>query len=271
MKFATIMFSLLTFASVTLPALCRGFDRLPLPENQDAVAVRGRRRRRRHRAPARRQHGQAPRADHLHRKPHRRRQHHRHPNGRNCAGRRLHHHHRRHDHARAGAGGLSEPALRSDQGFYHHRTDRNLRHPAGRGQGLCRQRFARTDRDDEEGANRCSTAAGASARPDISAAKSCRSARASASSMFRSAGVAKVTNDLLGGHISLRMVDMATGTPFVRDGQLKALAACGERSPSLPQVASYKDQGIDFERSLSWVMYAPQRFRRPSRENFPPR
>ena len=70
-------------------------------------------------------------------------------------------------------------------------------------------------------------------------------------------GVAKVTNDLLGGHISLGMVDMATGTPFVRDGQLKALAACGERSPSLPQVGSYKDQGIDFERSLSWVMYAP--------------
>jgi tripartite-type tricarboxylate transporter receptor subunit TctC len=70
-------------------------------------------------------------------------------------------------------------------------------------------------------------------------------------------GVAKVTNDLLGGHISLGMVDMATGTPFVKDGQLKALAACGERSPSLPQVASYKDQGIDFERSLSWVMYAP--------------
>ena len=29
------------------------------------------------------------------------------------------------------------------------------------------------------------------------------------------------------------------------------------RSPSLPEVASYKDQGVDFERSLSWVMYAP--------------
>jgi tripartite-type tricarboxylate transporter receptor subunit TctC len=70
-------------------------------------------------------------------------------------------------------------------------------------------------------------------------------------------GVAKVANDLLGGHISLGMVDMATGTPFVKDGKLKALVACGDRSPSLPDVASYKDQGIDFERSLSWVMYAP--------------
>jgi tripartite-type tricarboxylate transporter receptor subunit TctC len=32
---------------------------------------------------------------------------------------------------------------------------------------------------------------------------------------------------------------------------------CGGRSPSLPDVASYKEQGVDFERSLSWVMYAP--------------
>ena len=50
---------------------------------------------------------------------------------------------------------------------------------------------------------------------------------------------------------------MATGTPLVKDGKLKGLAVCGGRSPSLPQVASYKEQGVDFERSLSWVMYAP--------------
>lgn len=70
-------------------------------------------------------------------------------------------------------------------------------------------------------------------------------------------GAAKLANDLLGGHIRLGMLDMATGTPFVKDGKLKALAVCGGRSPSLPQVGSYKDQGVDFERSLSWVMYAP--------------
>lgn len=70
-------------------------------------------------------------------------------------------------------------------------------------------------------------------------------------------GTAKLANDLLGGHIKLGMLDMATATPFVKDGKLKALAACGGRSPSLPQVKSYKDQGVDFERSLSWVMYAP--------------
>jgi tripartite-type tricarboxylate transporter receptor subunit TctC len=70
-------------------------------------------------------------------------------------------------------------------------------------------------------------------------------------------GAAKLANDMIGGHISVGLVDMATGTPLVKDGKLKGLAVCGERSPSLPEVASYKEQGVDFERSLSWVMYAP--------------
>jgi tripartite-type tricarboxylate transporter receptor subunit TctC len=70
-------------------------------------------------------------------------------------------------------------------------------------------------------------------------------------------GAAKLANDMIGGHISVGLVDMATGTPLVKDGKLKGLAVCGGRSPSLPQVASYKEQGVDFERSLSWVMYAP--------------
>jgi tripartite-type tricarboxylate transporter receptor subunit TctC len=63
--------------------------------------------------------------------------------------------------------------------------------------------------------------------------------------------------DMLGGHITVGFVDMATGTPFVKDGKLKALAVCTQRSPSLPQVASYKEQGIDFDHTLSWVMYLP--------------
>lgn len=70
-------------------------------------------------------------------------------------------------------------------------------------------------------------------------------------------GAAKLANDMIGGHIPLGTLDMATATPLVKDGKLKALGTCGDRSPSLPDVASYKDQGIDFERSLSWVMYAP--------------
>ena len=70
-------------------------------------------------------------------------------------------------------------------------------------------------------------------------------------------GTAKLANDLLGGHIRLAMLDMVTGTPLVQEGKLKALAVCGDRSPSLRDVASYSEQGVPFERSLSWVMYAP--------------
>ena len=70
-------------------------------------------------------------------------------------------------------------------------------------------------------------------------------------------GIAKLAGDLLGGHISLATLDMATATPLVKDGSIKALAACGERSPSLPDVATYKEQGVPFDRSLSWAMYAP--------------
>src|SRR4029450_4489997 len=68
---------------------------------------------------------------------------------------------------------------------------------------------------------------------------------------------AKLANDLMGGHISVGLVDMATATPRGEGGKVKGLAVCGGRSPSLPDVASYKEQGVDFERSLSWVMYAP--------------
>ena len=70
-------------------------------------------------------------------------------------------------------------------------------------------------------------------------------------------GIAKLAGDLLGGHISLATLDVATATPLVKDGSIKALAACGERSPSLPDVASYGEQGVPFDRSLSWAMYTP--------------
>ncbi|QHJ00576.1 tripartite tricarboxylate transporter substrate binding protein [Xylophilus rhododendri] len=70
-------------------------------------------------------------------------------------------------------------------------------------------------------------------------------------------GASQIMTDMLGGHITVGFVDMATGTPFVKEGKLKPLAVCTQRSPSLPQVASYKEQGIDFDQLLSWVMYMP--------------
>lgn len=70
-------------------------------------------------------------------------------------------------------------------------------------------------------------------------------------------GTTQVVTDVMGGHIELGFIDMATGTPFVRDGKLKALAVCTRRSPSVPDVASYKEQGVDFDRELNWAMYVP--------------
>lgn len=73
--------------------------------------------------------------------------------------------------------------------------------------------------------------------------------------------VAQIQTDLMGGHVKLAYIDMASGTPMVKSGRVKALATCTSRSPSLPTVASYDDEGIDFAGkrmgALRWAMYAP--------------
>lgn len=73
--------------------------------------------------------------------------------------------------------------------------------------------------------------------------------------------VAQIQTDMLGGHIKLAYVDMASGSPMVKSGRVKALAACTSRSPSLPAVRSYDEEGIDFEGkrmgALRWALYAP--------------
>lgn len=79
--------------------------------------------------------------------------------------------------------------------------------------------------------------------------------------------VAQIMTDVMGGHIKLAYVDMASGSPMVKDGRVKALAACTSRSPSLPDVASYDDEGIDFAGkrmgALRWALYAPAGLPRP--------
>ncbi|HRO59447.1 MAG TPA: tripartite tricarboxylate transporter substrate binding protein [Burkholderiaceae bacterium] len=74
--------------------------------------------------------------------------------------------------------------------------------------------------------------------------------------------VAQIQTDMLGGHVKLGFVDMASGSPFVKSGRVKALGSCTSRSPSLPQVGSYEDAGIDFgdERGTPpmWAIYAPK-------------
>jgi len=48
---------------------------------------------------------------------------------------------------------------------------------------------------------------------------------------------------------------------MVKAGRVKAITACTSRSPSLPYVGSYDDEGIDFQGkrmgALRWALYAP--------------
>lgn len=70
-------------------------------------------------------------------------------------------------------------------------------------------------------------------------------------------GTTQIMTDIMGGHIDVGFVDMATATPMVTQHKVKALAVCTKRSPSVPDVSSYKEQGIDFDRDLNWAMYVP--------------
>ncbi|MCO4862592.1 tripartite tricarboxylate transporter substrate binding protein [Cupriavidus sp. WGlv3] len=76
-------------------------------------------------------------------------------------------------------------------------------------------------------------------------------------------GTAQIVTDIIGNHISVGFVDMVTATPFVQEGKVKALAVCTRRSPSLPNVPSYQEQGVEFDRELTWVMYVPARTPKP--------
>jgi tripartite-type tricarboxylate transporter receptor subunit TctC len=69
--------------------------------------------------------------------------------------------------------------------------------------------------------------------------------------------VPQVLNDVAAGHIKLGFVDMTSGTAFVKSGKAKAVSTCTSRSPSLPEVRSYIDEGIDFNRIFRWGLYAP--------------
>ncbi len=81
-------------------------------------------------------------------------------------------------------------------------------------------------------------------------------------------GVGPIQNDLLGGQLKLAFVDMATGSPMVKAGRVKALGSCVSRSPSLPEVRGYDEDGINYAgKSViapMWAMYAPAGTPRPA-------
>lgn len=59
-------------------------------------------------------------------------------------------------------------------------------------------------------------------------------------------GVALALNDMVAGHISLVFVSQSTASSQVAGGKARVLAVFGpKRSPSLPDVATFREQGVD--------------------------
>ncbi len=69
--------------------------------------------------------------------------------------------------------------------------------------------------------------------------------------------VPQVITALIAGDVKVGFTDMTSGSVAVKSGQIKALASCTSKTPSLPEVGSYVDQGINFDRKFRWVLYGP--------------
>lgn len=66
-------------------------------------------------------------------------------------------------------------------------------------------------------------------------------------------GTAPATNDVLGGHIPLAVLDIPASLQLIRDGKLKALGVtAAKRVPFLPDVPSLSEAGIAGYESVGW-------------------
>jgi tripartite-type tricarboxylate transporter receptor subunit TctC len=72
-------------------------------------------------------------------------------------------------------------------------------------------------------------------------------------------GGAQVITDLLGGQIALMFVNQLGALPHITAGKVKALAvASAERSPALPQIPTFAEQGYpDMKVSVWWGIMGP--------------
>ena len=65
-------------------------------------------------------------------------------------------------------------------------------------------------------------------------------------------GTSTALPDLLGGRIDIAILDAVSMTPFVKSGQVRALAITGpKRAPALPDVPTLFESGVDF-RTVGW-------------------
>ena len=72
-------------------------------------------------------------------------------------------------------------------------------------------------------------------------------------------GGAAVYTDLIAGQIQVMFNNQLGATPYIRSGQLRALAITGNnRSPQLPDVPTFREQGIaDFNVFVWWGVIGP--------------
>ena len=79
--------------------------------------------------------------------------------------------------------------------------------------------------------------------------------------------MAPLQNDVLGGQIKLGFFDTASGAALMKTGRVKALGMCVARSPSMPEVRGFEEDGIDFSGKTvtqpMWAVYAPAGTPRP--------
>ncbi|MES2187367.1 MAG: tripartite tricarboxylate transporter substrate binding protein [Pseudomonadota bacterium] len=71
-------------------------------------------------------------------------------------------------------------------------------------------------------------------------------------------GTGGATNDLLGGQVPVMIGDTQVTIQHVRSGRLNAVAVVGtERNACLPEVRTLKEQGVDFDLTYWWGLFAP--------------
>jgi tripartite-type tricarboxylate transporter receptor subunit TctC len=73
-------------------------------------------------------------------------------------------------------------------------------------------------------------------------------------------GSAGAINDVAAGHVSAMIAPVHTVMPLVKAGKLKMIAVTGAtRSPLLPNVGTFKEQGVDFMDAVDawYAMFAP--------------
>src|SRR5438105_6129909 len=77
-------------------------------------------------------------------------------------------------------------------------------------------------------------------------------------------GGGPLSTDLMGGQVELSMYSTASQAQHVRNGKMRALALTGDkRSPTMPELPTRKEQGIDVSAHAWWGILAPARTPRP--------